>query len=333
MQAGGREAQASSALNPITVTLTLSLTLALTLFAGPHPHLSTFTLTSGCDHMVCGSDAHQGGNEQRGCGKVFSWAAAPRYEADLRSAASDGGGGAAEAEGEAGRERRLQRDAREEHLLMAGVPVQCDGCGEAIVGPRLQCVQCEGAVELCIGCVGKAAHGKAMALRDGRLHPKQHVFRRVRQAPLEGSARAVELGAGSGGVAVPSSGGGPRGAVDLTGGSGGNSGGGGGGGGGSGGGGGGGSSRKRPIGAADHGAIDLTAPPLSKGRSLAVGASSCSGSSSEKVDRGEQERGPRGGAYTMSTIELSSDEDEAQLQAGIRASLGQSKGQAVIVLD
>jgi hypothetical protein len=35
----------------------------------------------------------------------------------------------------------------------------------------------------------------------------------------------------------------------------------------------------------------------------------------------------------MSTIELSSDEDEAQLQAGIRASLGPSKGQAVIVLD
>ena len=175
-----------------------------------------------------------------------------------------------------------------------------------------------------------------MALRDGRLHPKQHVFRRVRQAPLEGSARVVELGAGSGGVAAPSSAGGPRGAVDLTGGSGGNSGGGGGGGGGSsggGGGGGGGSSRKRPMGAADHGAIDLTAPPLSKGRSLAVGASSCSGSSSKKTDRGEQERGPRGGAYNMPTLELSSDEDEAQLQAGIRASLGQSKGQAVIVLD
>jgi hypothetical protein len=290
--------------------------------------------------MVCGSDAHAGGNEQRGCGKVFSWAAAPRYEADLRSAASDGGGGAAEVEGEvegeAGRERRLQRDAREEHLLMAGVPVQCDGCGEAIVGPRLQCVHCEGAVELCIGCVGKAAHGKAMALRDGRMHPKQHVFRRVRQAPLEGSARIVELGVGSGGLAAcgaePSSAGGPRGAVDLTGGSGRNSGGSGGsgcassGGSGSGGGGGGCSSRKRPMRAADHEAIDLTAPHLSKGRSLAVGASS---SSSKRADGGEQ----RGGVSTMSTIELSSDEDEAQLQAGIRASLGPSKGQAVIVLD
>ena len=269
--------------------------------------------------MVCGSDAHAGGNEQRGCGRAFSWAAAPRYEADLRLAASDGGGGAAEGEGEAGRERRLQRDAREEHLLMPGVPVQCDGCGEAIVGPRLQRVQCEGAVELCIGCVGKAAHGKALPLRDGRLHPKQHVFRRVRQLPLEGGARVLELGAegqlvelaagsggGSGGVAAcgaaPSSAGARRGAVggavDLTGG------------------GGGGSSRKRPMGAADHGAIpgaiDLTAPP----------------SSSKRAGRGEQ-RG--GAACTMSTIELSSDEDEAQLQAGIRASLGESKGQAIVL--
>ena len=273
--------------------------------------------------MVCGSDAHAGGNEQRGCGRAFSWAAAPRYEADLRSAASDGGGGAAEGEGEAGRERRLQRDAREEHLLMPGVPVQCDGCGEAIVGPRLQCVQCEGAVELCIACVGKAAHGKALPLRDGRLHPKQHVFRRVRQLPLEGGARVLELGAegqlvelaagsggGSGGAAAcgaaPSSAGARRGAVggavDLTGGGGGGS-----------SGGGGGSSRKRPMGAAHHGgipgAIDLTAPP----------------SSSKRAGRGEQ----RGGA--ASTIELSSDEDEAQLQAGIRASLGESKGQAIVL--
>ena len=335
--------------NPITVTLIVTLTLALTLALA-------LTLTSGCDHMVCGNDAHAGGNEQRGCGKVFSWAVAPRYEADLRSAASDGGGGAAEGEGEseAGRERRLQRDAREEHLLVVGVPVQCDGCGEAIVGPRLQCVHCEGAVELCIGCVGKAAHGKAMALRDGRMHPKQHVFRRVRQVPLEGSARVVELGVGSGGIAAcgaePSSAGRPRGAVDLTGGNGGNSssnGGGGGSGGGSsggGGGGGGGSSRKRPMGAVDHGAIDLTAPPLSKGRSLAVGASSCSGSSSKRADPGERHLpscgpdgtwggGPISGLSTISTIELSSDEDEAQLQAGIRASLGKSKGKAVIVLD
>ena len=229
---------------------------------------------------------------------------------------------------------------------MPGVPVQCDGCGEAIVGPRLQCVQCEGAVELCVGCVGKAAHGKAMPLRDGRLHPKQHVFRRVRQLPLEGGARVVELGAegrlvelaagsgsGSGGVAArgaacgaageaargaargaahgaahgaargaaPTSAGARRGAmgraVDLTGG-------------------GGGSSRKRPMGAAGHGgipgAIDLTAPP----------------SSSKRAGRGEQ----RGGASSaMSTIELSSDEDEAQLQAGIRASLGESKGQAIVL--
>ena len=206
-----------------------------------------------------------------------------------------------------------------------------------------------------------------MALRDGRLHPKQHVFRRVRQALFEGSAQSValggELGGGLGGAAMdhdgavrrvslcgaePSSAARPRGrsAVDLTGGGGGgggssgggggNSGGGGSSGGGSGSGGGGGSSRKRPMEAADHdaidltGQIDLTAPPSKERRSLAVGASNSSssrGSSSQRAsDRGER----RGSA---ATIELSSDEDEVQLRVGMRAPLGQSKAQAVVVLD
>jgi hypothetical protein len=132
---------------------------------------------SGCDQMRCGHDAH-GGNEQRGCGKTFDWRKARVYAADLRSAADDGDG-----KEEHAKERRLQLDAKEEHLLVAGAPVLCDGCGNPIIGPRLQCVQCAGCVDLCIGCVGKAARTKPLLLRDGTKHPKQHTFRRIRQPP------------------------------------------------------------------------------------------------------------------------------------------------------
>ena len=150
---------------------------------------------SGCDAMVCGDDAH-GGNMQRGCGHRFNWAQAAPYEADLRAAADDA---SCTDEGELGRERRMQRDACEEHFLVGGVPVVCDGCGEALVGPRWQCIHCEG-VDLCVGCVARAATGKGLALRDGSRHPKLHVFRRVRQGPLVGSSHAtpiVDLGSGA----------------------------------------------------------------------------------------------------------------------------------------
>ena len=32
----------------------------------------------------------------------------------------------------------------------------------------------------------QAAHGRTFSLRDGRQHPKMHVFRRIRQAPIDG---------------------------------------------------------------------------------------------------------------------------------------------------
>ena len=94
----------------------------------------------GCDIMMCGSDAH-GGNQQRGCGKQFIWSegqpnSALKYEADLRGAADyaaeDAEGGGDEDGGM--RERRLQRDAREEHQSRPGVAVRCDGCAAPIVG-------------------------------------------------------------------------------------------------------------------------------------------------------------------------------------------------------
>ena len=151
---------------------------------------------SGCDSMMCGSDAHSGTNQQNGCGKPFTWSQARPYQADLRSAAADGGGGGDGVS--VSIERRLQLDAKEEHLLCPGEPVLCDGCASPIVGPRLQCLHCDGAVDLCIGCVAKAAHGKAFELRDGRRHPPQHVFRRVRQAPLDGDG-----GGGGGASATP----------------------------------------------------------------------------------------------------------------------------------
>lgn len=136
---------------------------------------------SGCDAMRCGDDAH-GGNQQRGCGQAFAWSQAPPYHADLRAAAREGGDGS----GVVDLDHRLQLDAKEVHMLCVGSPVVCDGCVEPIVGPRLQCLHCE-RVDLCIGCVGKAAHGRAFKLRDGRTHPKDHVFRRVRQGPVSGA--------------------------------------------------------------------------------------------------------------------------------------------------
>ena len=152
---------------------------------------------SGCDMMKCGNDAH-GGNQQRGCGKAFVWTAgqpnsALPYTADLRrAAAEDGAADDAEAESAHGRERRLQRDASESHVLMPGTPLPCDGCGNDLVGPRWQCIQCEGAVDLCIACVGRVAQGRVLELRDGRKHPKGHVFRRVRHVAVGATALDVD---------------------------------------------------------------------------------------------------------------------------------------------
>ena len=145
---------------------------------------------SGCDQMVCGTDTDTGGNQQRGCGKRFSWQQAPVYQADLRSAAEDGEGGARSIE------RRLQLDARELHLLCEGSPVCCDGCGAAVVGPRLQCVQCAGSVDLCVRCVGRAVRSDRFCLRDGTRHRKDHVFRRIRQVSSgHASVSTIDLGA------------------------------------------------------------------------------------------------------------------------------------------
>ena len=159
----------------------------------------------GCDMMMCGDDVH-GGNQQRGCGKAFVWCegqpnSAIKYEADLRGAADyaaeDGGDGTgASGDEERGvRERRLRRDATEEHQARPGVALLCDGCALPIVGPRLQCVHCEGGVDLCVGCVGKAAHGRGFRLHDGRKHPRHHCFRRVRPAALSQSTATAATAA------------------------------------------------------------------------------------------------------------------------------------------
>ena len=197
---------------------------------------------SGCDAMICGNDAH-GGNEQRCCGKQFSWTAAPAYSADLRNAA-----GAQGEEGEsAAVERRLQLDAKEAHFVCAGSPLLCDGCGDAITGPRMQCMQCVGAIELCIGCVAKVrpislrssepcagvmgrlptaprtlcpwqvSRGN-LELRDGSKHPKGHVFRRLRQPPLVGGGHSgeIDLSGGSSSTQIDLSGGSSSKCIDLS---------------------------------------------------------------------------------------------------------------------
>ena len=93
------------------------------------------------------------------------------------------------------RERRLQRDAKEEHQSSPGVPVRCAGCHEPIVGPRWQCMQCDGCVELCVAClcVAAATSGPPLKLTDGRAHQRGHCFRRVRQ-PLLLAYSSAEAG-------------------------------------------------------------------------------------------------------------------------------------------
>jgi hypothetical protein len=225
----------------------------------------------GCDMLICGGNYH-GGNQQRGCGKQFIWGdgqpnSSIPYEADLRGAADYATDGADGADGGGGdedgpmRERRLRRDAREEHQQRAGVPVRCvispdlsprltplphrphlhtpaspqlhpsllhphlraqlrphlhpcprpkqvrcDGCAEPIVGPRLQCVQCELSVDLCVGCAARDAGGAArLRLRDGRRHPRRHVFRRVRQKALGYAPSEALLAGGGGGTSAGAS--------------------------------------------------------------------------------------------------------------------------------
>ena len=85
--------------------------------------------------------------------------------------------------------------------------MRCDGCAEPIVGPRLQCVHCEVRVDLCVGCAARDAGGATrLRLRDGRRHPRRHVFRRVRQKVLGYDAPSeARLAAGGGGTSAGAS--------------------------------------------------------------------------------------------------------------------------------
>ena len=119
---------------------------------------------SGCDQMRCGtvtaaSSAAAGscstGRQRRPTG------------ADLRNATDEAADGSFD-----GREKRLQLDAEERHEHCPGAPMQCDACGEDIVGPRLRCVQCIGEVDLS-ACVVRDTAKKPLMLRDGTTkHPK-----------------------------------------------------------------------------------------------------------------------------------------------------------------
>jgi len=103
---------------------------------------------SGCDHMVCGTDA-SGGNAQKGCGKRFSWNSAPKYAANV------GGVGAPSSSNLAA----PSRDPKllHEHMLCEGVPLCCDLCQNAIVGARLKCLHCV-SFNMCLTCSINIGH-------------------------------------------------------------------------------------------------------------------------------------------------------------------------------
>ena len=93
---------------------------------------------SGCDHMICGHDTDGGGNQQARLRKQFGWNSSTvpcRPQAPRRRRPGEGG-----RRGRADARRRLKRDAAEEHVVCVGEPLACDGCGNAIVGPRWSCI-------------------------------------------------------------------------------------------------------------------------------------------------------------------------------------------------
>jgi hypothetical protein len=90
--------------------------------------------------MICGQDAH-GASRGLGCGKGFSWNAAPMYKANIG-------------------ERKMPEELNVvepsnafeiHHEITDGYPLPCDYCGNAIVGPCLRCIHCP-ALSMCLQC-------------------------------------------------------------------------------------------------------------------------------------------------------------------------------------
>jgi hypothetical protein len=109
----------------------------------------------GCSSMVCGRNYH-GGGQQNGCGQGFNWEHAPRYQADIGHRPDVPAFAAAEP----------QRAAVKQHMVSEGVPLRCSECGDAVVGPLANCINCP-------------SHDRCVRCQTSVPHPPNHVFRIV----------------------------------------------------------------------------------------------------------------------------------------------------------
>jgi hypothetical protein len=109
-----------------------------------------------CDVMICGRNFHterDGVNQQHGCGARINWREARPYQPDVGR----------RLEVSLFEQAAPERAAQHRHMAGPDVPIQCDVCNEAIVGPRAECVHCP-SHDRCIRC-------------HLEPHPQNHVFR------------------------------------------------------------------------------------------------------------------------------------------------------------
>lgn len=129
---------------------------------------------SGCDSMICGTDAH-GGNAQNGCGRAFNWTTAAHYV----KIATGGPKVPDFTEVEPAR-------ANDDITITEGVPLMCDLCHSSISGLGFRCVNCPGLFSVCLSCEAGVTSGR---------HNGHHVFRAIRHATDGGGAAAAAAAA------------------------------------------------------------------------------------------------------------------------------------------
>lgn len=116
----------------------------------------------GCNHMVCGQDAH-GGNTQHGCGAKFDWAAAERYRPRFEDVE-----GCPEATVPELADRRCGS-------FHSGIT--CAICGSVgFAGIRFRCIHCEN-FNVCHHCEPML----------GYSHPSDHTFEIFRESQFDWS--------------------------------------------------------------------------------------------------------------------------------------------------
>lgn len=127
----------------------------------------------GCDSMVCGRDAH-GKPNGLGCGKGFAWSSAPKYQPNI-------------GEKKMPEELKMVKpDKAHEirHEIVHGMPLPCDFCCNAIIGPLIRCLNCP-STTMCLQCNSSIDFGdKSLADGHNNTHTCKVVFETLPVLPL-----------------------------------------------------------------------------------------------------------------------------------------------------